>query len=138
MSDSSTSAGARAALVVAAVGAVFTAGLMLVVSEPGAMGASGLLVLGAFIVFAVSPYAALAFAARRITDRIAGWVALIIGLVITIPASLLYILGFFVQPDAQSGLLFLFVPVYQFLAGGAVVLISAIVLRLSGRAGTTR
>lgn len=138
MSDSSRPAGARATLVVAVVGAVFTAGLMLVVSEPGAMGASGLIVLGAFMVFAISPYAALAFAARRLTDRMAGWVALIAGLVIAVPASLLYILGFFVQPDAQSGLLFLFVPVYQFLAGGAVVLISAIVLRLVSRAGTTR
>lgn len=133
MTDSARPSGARAAIVVAAAGAVFTVCLMLVVTEPWAMGPGGLLVLAAFVAFAVSPYFALVVGARRTTDRRAGWVALAIALVITIPASFLYILGFFVQPDAQAGLLFLFVPAYQFLVAGAVALVGAIVVQLTGK-----
>ena len=125
-----TSAGARAAIGVAAAGILFTAGLMLTVSEPGAIDAGGWTVLVAFGLFACSPYIALALFARRITGRAEGWAVLAIALLITLPAAALYVLGFFIQPDAQSGLLFLFVPFYQFVAGLAAALIAAIALRL--------
>lgn len=124
------SAGAKAAIGVAVAGGLFTVGLMIAVSEPRALGAGGLAVLAAFGLFAVAPYAALAMVARRLTGRAEGWAALITALLIALPAGAIYVLGFFVQPDAQSGLLFLFVPIYQGLAGLAAVLISAIVLRL--------
>jgi len=48
MTDSARPSGARAAIVVAAAGAVFTVCLMLVVTEPWAMGPGGLLVLDVF------------------------------------------------------------------------------------------
>ena len=133
MTDSRRPAGATAALIVAAAGFLFTAGLMLVVSEPAAFDAGGWLVLGAFMAFAVSPYVALAIVARRLRGRAVGWAAFAAALLMTVPASILYVLAFFVEPDAQSGLLFIFMPLYQFLAGGAAALITAILLRL--RAG---
>ena len=127
------STGAKAALIVAAAGAVFTLGLVLAVSDPGGAGASGAIVLVVFWAFAVSPYLALALIARRIAAPAAGWAALVAGLLMTLPAAALYVLGFFVEPDAQSGLLFIFIPFYQFLAGGLAALVSAIVLRLARR-----
>ncbi len=35
----------------------------------------------------------------------------------TVPAIFFYVMGFLVEPDAQSALLFVFLPIYQFLAG---------------------
>lgn len=129
------SAGAKAAIAVVVAGALFTIGLMVIVSEPAALGAGGLAILAAFGLFTVAPYIGLAMVARRLSGRAEGWAALITALLITLPAAAIYVLGFFVQSDAQSGLLFLFVPVYQGLASLAAVLVTAIVLRLARARG---
>jgi hypothetical protein len=104
--------------IVAVAGGLFTLGLMLYASEPGDTSLGQWAVILPFAVLAVSPYLVLARLARGLKHDVAkARVLLIVALIVTVPAVWLYVQGFLVEPDAQSALLFVFVPIYQFIAG---------------------
>lgn len=120
----------RATYAVASAGALFTLGMVLFASRPwSGQGGGGWLVLAAFAAFALSPYAALALAARKAAPRPSGAaIVLAVGVLVTVAAAWFYVLGFFIEPDAQSGLLFIFLPVYQYIVGGVIGLTLALLV----------
>ncbi len=94
---------------------------MLYVSEPWNEDLSHWALLLPFVLLAVSPYLVLAGLARGLRrDAAKSRIVLTVALLVTVPALVLYALGFQREPDAQYGLLFLFMPVYQFIAGAVV------------------
>lgn len=112
------SAAARLAYAVAAAGFVFTMVLMLYASEPWNADLGRWAMILPFAVLAVSPYLIIARLARRIGhDAVKSRALLAVAVLVTAPAVYIYVLGFLVEPDAQSGLLFVFIPIYQLLAG---------------------
>lgn len=124
MTEHSTSAVTRATYGIAAAGAIFTLGLVVYASEAWRAGLDRWLLVSPFALLAISPYLALWRIARRVrADIVRSRIALAVAVLITAPAVWFYVLGFFVHSDPQSGLLFLFLPVYQFLAGGAAAMI---------------
>ena len=109
---------AIAAYAIAVAGGLFTLGLMLYASDPGDTGLSQWAVVLPFAVLAVSPYLVLARLARGFKRDVAkSRVLLIVTLLVTVPAVWFYVQGFLVEPDAQSALLFVFLPIYQFIVG---------------------
>lgn len=80
-----------------------------------------------FALWAVSPYALLWAAAARWTNG-TGPAALVLGASVAIGAFGLWIYyqGFYVAPDPQSGLLFLFIPFWQWIGAGTAVTAAAI------------
>jgi predicted permease len=111
---------ALAAYLVAAAGGVFTLGLMLFASEPWDADLGRWAVILPFAALAVSPYLVVARLARAFRhDVTKSRVLLAVALLVTVPAVWIYVQGFFVEPDAQSALLFVFVPIYQLFAGAA-------------------
>jgi hypothetical protein len=116
-------------------GALFTLGMMLYASQPWSeQGAGGWLALAAFAAFALSPYAVLALAARRADPHPArAWILLAVGVLVTVTAAWFYVLGFLVEPDPQSGLLFVFLPIYQLIAGGVIGLALALLVAAARR-----
>jgi hypothetical protein len=69
-------------------------------------------------VLALSPYLVIARLARTFgRDVVKARVLLAVAILVTAPAMYFYAMGFLVEPDPQSGLLFVFLPIYQFLAG---------------------
>lgn len=116
---------------VAAAGAAFTTWLMIYASEPWNTGIGQWALVLPFAVLALSPYIVLFRLARRGTgDAAKARVLLVVAILVTAPAVYAYILGFLVTPDPQSGLLFVFLPLYQLMAGAAlgVVLWLSVVL----------
>lgn len=78
-----------------------------------AVGARSLSVMG-FGIWAASPFVAVALLCRR--PRASQGAALTLFLATLLLAAFafpIYIQGFFVKPDAQGGLLFIFIPVWQ-------------------------
>lgn len=131
MNDAALPARTKLTLAIAAAGGVFTLSLMLYASQPWSAdggGGSTALLLIPFALAALSPYVLVAWIATRASarDGFQSWVLLILAILITVPAAWIYVLGFIVEPDAQSGLLFVFIPVYQYLAGAVVLMLSAI------------
>jgi len=90
---------------------------------------SGVGVVG-FLVWALLPYALLAFASIRTTAK-AGDVLVLIATVLSAAGNYLYWEGFYAHPDAQSGILFLVVPILQ-LVVTCVLLIPLLFLQRSG------
>lgn len=112
------SASARIAYAVAAAGLVFTTVLMLYASEPWNAGVGRWAMILPFAVLALSPYLVIARLARKIgRDAVKARALLAVAVLVTVPAVYFYVMGFLVEPDPQSGLLFVFLPIYQFLAG---------------------
>ena len=109
---------AIATYIVAVAGGLFTLGLMLYASEPWDADLGRWALVLPFAVLAVSPHLVLARLARGFAhDAVKSRVLLAVALLVTVPASWLYAEGFLVTPDAQSALLFVFLPVYQLIAG---------------------
>lgn len=109
---------ARIAYAVAAAGAIVTTVLMLYASEPWNTGVGRWATILPFAVLALSPYLVMARLARRFgRDVVKSRALLAVAILVTAPAIFFYVMGFLVEPDAQSGLLFVFLPIYQFLAG---------------------
>jgi hypothetical protein len=137
MNDSPVTARTRITYAVAAAGALFTLALMLYASQPWSAdgaGGGGALLLVPFALAALSPYAILAWLANRArAGTLASWAVLVIAVLITVPAIWIYVLGFIVEPDAQSGLLFVFIPIYQYLVGGAGLIVTAIARAVLGK-----
>lgn len=117
--------------VLAVLGAALTVGIALYAAQ-GAE-SSTLLFLILVLLWACSPYAALLFLARRTSSG--PWC---IALPICVLATMLFGLyffwqGFFVQPDPQSGLLFVFLPFYQLAFVGVVFVIGVLTKAWQGR-----
>lgn len=109
---------ARVAYAVAAVGLVFTTVLMLYASEPWNAGVSRWAMILPFAALALAPYLVIARLARKIgRDVVKSRALLAVALLVTAPAIFFYVMGFLIEPDPQSGLLFVFLPIYQLLAG---------------------
>lgn len=112
------SAVAGLAYAVAALGLVFTTALMLYASEPWNAGVGRWAVILPFAVLALSPYLVIARLARRFRgDVVKARALLAVAVLVTAPAIYFYVMGFLIEPDPQSGLLFVFLPIYQLLAG---------------------
>lgn len=91
----------RLTYVIAAAAGLFTAGLMLYASDPRGTSMGQWAMILPFAVLALSPYLVL----------------LAVALLVAGPAMWFYVQGFLVEPDAQSALLFVFLPIYQFILG---------------------
>ena len=86
--------------------------------------------LALFVAWALSPYAALAWLSSRPLNP---WVLLAGAVLIGASALLFYYDGFVRRPDPQSGLLVLFLPLWQLIA---CVVVGLIALRLSHRSAS--
>ena len=129
---------AIATYLVAVAGGLFTLGLMLYASDPMDVDLGRWALVLPFAVLAVSPYLVLARLARSFArDVVKSRVLLGVALLVTVPAVWFYILGFLIEPDAQSALLFVFLPIYQFIAG-AVAGMAAWLIVLASRRSRVR
>jgi hypothetical protein len=106
-----------ATLAVVPVFTVATLITLIYASQPAGGGSRSWLGLIPFMIWALLPYAALAWLASRPFNS---WVVLVGSLVVGGSALFLYYRAFFVEPDAQSGLSVVFLPLYQ-LFGCAIV-----------------
>lgn len=112
------SSAARVTYAVAAAGVIVTTVLMLYASEPWNVDLGRWAMILPFAVLALSPYLVIARLARRLAhDVVKSRALLAVAILVTAPAIFFYVMGFLVEPDAQSGLLFVFLPIYQFLVG---------------------
>jgi len=85
-----------------------------------------------WIVWIVSPYLPLFLFGRRRVNLARSAISSVLTVTVIGFASLVYFDGFFTHLDAQSALLFIFVPLYQWviiLVGGIIYLIVAVVSR---------
>ncbi len=111
-------AAAIATYAVAVAGGLFTLALMLYASEPWDADLGRWALVLPFAVLAVSPYLVLARLARALAhDAAKSRVLMGVAVLVTAPAVWIYSQGFLIEPDPQSGLLFVFLPIYQFIAG---------------------
>lgn len=108
----------RSTYLLAAAAGVFTAGLMIYASDPREASMGQWAVILPFAVLALSPYLVLMRLARAFAaDPVKSRVLLAVALLVIVPAIWFYVQGFLVEPDAQSALLFVFLPIYQFILG---------------------
>jgi hypothetical protein len=127
-------AAAIAAYAVAVAGGLVTLALMLYASEPWHADLGRWALVLPFAVLAVSPYLVLARLARGLShDVVKSRVLLGVGVFVTAPALWIYARGFLVEPDPQSGLLFVFVPIYQFIAGAFAATAAWLIVMVSRR-----
>ena len=102
----------------AAAGLLFTTALVLYASEPWNAGVGRWAMILPFAVLALSPYLIIARLTRRFgRDTVKARALLAVAILVTAPAIYFYVMGFLIEPDPQSGLLFVFLPIYQLLAG---------------------
>lgn len=81
-----------------------------------------------FALWAVAPYVVLWFSARRAADSgLWSWIVAGATIVLAVFAIYFYWVGFIQRPDAQSGLLFVFLPLYQLAAAGVLFVASVLV-----------
>lgn len=119
--------------VLAVLGAVLTLGIAIYAAQGAETRTLPFLIL--VLLWACSPYAALFVLARR-TSSGGPWP---IVLPVCVLATMLFGLyffwqGFFVQPDPQSGLLFVFLPFYQLAFVGVVFVVGTLTRAWSGQA----
>ncbi len=81
-------------------------------------------VLLGFSAWAMVPYLVLFFSARLPTSSKVSWVVFCATLVIVCMGVFIYIDAFFVHLDPQSGLVFIFVPLYQLILAGIMFAIA--------------
>lgn len=104
--------------------AVYTLGLMIYVGS-GWEQITDLLFDIVFGVWAVAPYCYLLVRNRKQSESIRELLILLIGSVlITVLGLFVLYDGFFIHPDAQSGLLFIFIPVYQWIGCGIIAILT--------------
>lgn len=115
------------------VGGILTLGIALYAAQGAESRTLPFLIL--VILWACSPYAVL-FALARRSSASGSWPILLPVCILTTMLFGLYFFwqGFFVQPDPQSGLLFIFLPFYQLAFVGVVFVIGALTKAWSGRA----
>ena len=117
----------------ALLGAILTLGFAIYAAQGAESGTLPFLIL--VILWACSPYAVL-FVLARLSSASGPWPFL---LPVCTLATMLFGLyffwqGFFVQPDPQSGLLFIFLPFYQLAFVGVIFVVGALTKAWSGRA----
>lgn len=112
---------------IALIGAVATISLLLYASRGASPGSRPS--LAAFAAWALSPYLVL-YLCARLGPLSGRWptIVAIAGALVTAAAIYGYITGIFINPDPQSGLAFVFLPVYQ-LAVAVVLLVISMALR---------
>jgi hypothetical protein len=87
-----------------------------------------------FALWASAPYAVLAVAAWALrSSRGASLTVFFTGIGVLISSFVILVSAFVTHIDAQSGLVFVFLPLWQLIASGPLVLV-ALVLRARGRA----
>jgi hypothetical protein len=123
-------------LIVVALGAGLTTALLLYLSVYGFIDEgfqwSGLLQLFGFLVWANVPYLAVYWlAAVLVHGRGSAMLVLISSFAVVIFGAVIYFDAFIVHLDAQSALVFLFVPLYQLLAVAALLGALAIIRAVS-------
>ena len=112
------------ALALPLLGALATLGILVTVMEFKPDGVGFLI---GITLWALSPFAGLWLMARR-RHPPRGWLAIAIVAGVVVTASVwAYAEGFFVKPEAQSGLLFLFMPFWQWIAVACAIVLAAIV-----------
>ena len=111
------------AQVIAILGGLLTAGFAVYAARGAESGSLPFLIVA--ILWAVSPYALLVVLARRASGR-RYWSAVLAASASVVLAFGLYFfwLGFVAQPDPQSGLLFILVPIYQLAYVGVLFVVS--------------
>lgn len=109
---------ARLTYAIATAGLLVTTALMLYASEPWNVDVQRWAMILPFAVLALSPYLVIARLSRALShDAVKSRVLLGVAILVTAPALFFYVMGLVIEPDAQSGLLFVFLPIYQFIAG---------------------
>jgi hypothetical protein len=117
-----------AASLLAAIGALATLGIGLdAMSRPYTLAAAG------FIAWAVSPYMLLALLVRSAHTRAARVGVLLVTLLAVIFGVAIFVDAMYLHLDAQSALVFLFVPLWQWVG----LLVLAVPLLLLSRVGRT-
>jgi len=113
---------------VALIGALVTASLLLYASR-NAPSDSKLSML-AFSAWALLPYLAL-YLSVRFGPLSGHWpvIVAIVGALITITALYAYIAGIFINPDPQSGLMFVALPAYQLVIAVVLLVVSLVLKR---------
>lgn len=120
--DTSKQILSNAAAAVVALAALATFFLMLYAGRPWQGSVLSWIGVVAFGAWAISPYALLMFLIRHgRTNRLKSLTLLLLGLALSALALFVYVDALFVHPDPQSGLVFLFVPLYQ-LVGSAIII----------------
>jgi hypothetical protein len=112
-----------ATLQIAALGSALTAGLTLYLGfYQNEERWSVLPLLAGFLIWGVLPYCVLLWGAAVLThSRVSAIVVLITTVIELIAGAVFYCDAFFIHPDAQSALVFIFIPFYQLLASTVVV-----------------
>jgi hypothetical protein len=115
-----------------AAGSVITLGFMVYAGRPSSLG--WFVQIAPFAIWAFAPFAGGALACRsvRCSPRAVAIVAAAAGL-LTFGTALLLYRSFVVAPDAQSGLLFLFLPLWQALALAPFILFAVRSARTSAK-----
>jgi hypothetical protein len=114
-------------LVLLAGGALATAGMMIYAAQPWGdnyayQSVAGYLSLLLFMGWAISPYVALMVTTVWLAGPGAGrWMVLAGALLITVFGTWLTTEAIIIHPDAQGGLVFIFLPLYQWLVVAAIV-----------------
>lgn len=84
---------------------------------------SDYVLLAGFVVWALSPYIYLFFFAGRRSARLTNVFGAAVAVLICVVGTAVVFDTVFIHPDAQGGLIFLFMPAYQWLGIGALELI---------------
>lgn len=118
----------------AILGGILTLGFVVYAAQDAELRSLPFLVV--VILWAVAPYVAFFMLARRAPGG-GYWPALLVVSVLAIMILGLYLLwlGFFAHPDPQSGLLFIFLPLYQLVFVAAIFVVGALTKAWSGRTG---
>ncbi|MFE4106228.1 hypothetical protein [Almyronema epifaneia] len=102
------------ATTILAAGMFVTLGFMLQASEPGQWGTWAFLL--PFLAWAIAPYLAVIAAIRRFRASFNSLLTLLVAAsLLTLSSTALLYDAFVSRPDAQSGLVFLVLPVYQWI-----------------------
>ena len=114
---------ARASLAACAAAAIATLALM---AWAASWSWSGLAFMLSLMAWCVSPYVPLGFASRKPRASRRSAVALLVTVVaVAAFAAMVYVDAFFIHLDAQGALVFLFVPVVQWVGALAGILLAA-------------
>lgn len=116
--------------------AALTVGFMLYASRPWENGAAALLFLPLFGLWALAPYYGLHQLSREAAgSRAAGLLVFAAAVLAGASAAWLQFTAFVTRPDPQSGLLYVFLPVYQWIFVAVLNGIVAWMARRSAAAG---
>lgn len=124
-------------LSVIVLSAVFTVVIGLYMAHPGGdvyayRTGRSYMTLAGFLLFAVAPHVALLLLRRAFRDGKALFLFLVGACAIAVFGVYAYFDVAFIHPDAQGGLVFVFMPIYQWLAIVVLVPVCLVTKRLSG------